>query len=110
VFFCFFLQGAAEKPPRETDVHLRQLAKKSTYVPSFLFFLVRFWAFLGKGSSKTQEKFLSTFQKKSPGKYFFGGGFFQLLFLSIFVVALVKRLSVRGTQKRDKKSFTGPCV
>jgi hypothetical protein len=50
-------------------VHLRQLAKKSTYVPYFFpFFLVRFWAFLGKGSSKTRGKKLSTFQKKTPGK------------------------------------------
>jgi hypothetical protein len=28
-------------------------------------------------------------------------------FISLISVALVKRLSVRGTQKRDKKSFTG---
>jgi hypothetical protein len=40
---------AAEKIKRETDVHLRQLAKKSC-------FKVRFWAFLGKGSSKTRGK------------------------------------------------------
>jgi hypothetical protein len=55
-------QGAAEKIKRENDVHLRQLAKKSTYVPTFFppFFLVRFWAFLGKGSSKTREICLST--------------------------------------------------
>jgi hypothetical protein len=66
-------RGATEKTPRENDVHLRQLAKKITYV-FFYFFLVRFWAFLGKGSSKTREQKLSTFQKKSPGKYFFGGG------------------------------------
>jgi hypothetical protein len=31
-------QGAAEKIKRENDVHLRQLAKKSTYVPIFFFF------------------------------------------------------------------------
>jgi hypothetical protein len=31
-------QGAAEKIKRETDVHLRQLAKKSTYVPFFSLF------------------------------------------------------------------------
>jgi hypothetical protein len=65
------------KMKRENDVHLRQLAKKvRTYLLLFSFFLVRFWAFLGKGSSKTREKKLSTFQKKSPGKYFFGGNFF----------------------------------
>jgi hypothetical protein len=49
-------QGATEKIKRENDVHLRQLAKKSTYVRTFFFFKVRFWAFLGKGSSKTREK------------------------------------------------------
>jgi hypothetical protein len=52
------LRGATEKKTRENDVHLRQLAKKSTYVPSFffLFFLVRFWAFLGKGVRKHEKK------------------------------------------------------
>jgi hypothetical protein len=41
-------QGAAEKIKRENDVNLRQLAKKSTHVPTFFFntFLV-FSAFLG---------------------------------------------------------------
>jgi hypothetical protein len=67
---------------------------------------VRFWAFLGKGSSKTREKKLSTFQKQLPGKYFFGGDFFSGEFFLTpfpfdFLVALVKHLSVRGTQKRD---------
>jgi hypothetical protein len=70
-------QGAAEKIKRQNDVHLRQLAKKNTYVPSFFFFFkVRFWAFLGKGSSKTREKKLSTFQKQSRGNIFSGGNFF----------------------------------
>jgi hypothetical protein len=32
-------QGAAEKIKRENDVYLRQLAKKSTYVPSFFLIL-----------------------------------------------------------------------
>jgi hypothetical protein len=107
-------EGRAKKRRRENDVHLRQLAKKSTHV---LFFLVRFWAFLGKGSLKTREKdlSLSTCQKKSPGKYFFKGGFFSgwifpTSFSFDFFVALVKRLSVRGTQKRDKKCFAGSCV
>jgi hypothetical protein len=49
-------QGAEEKIKRENDVHLRQLAKKNTY-RHVLFFLVPFWAFLGKGSSKTREFF-----------------------------------------------------
>jgi hypothetical protein len=47
-------QGATEKINRETDVHLRQLAKKNTHV--LFFFKCLFWAFLGKGSSKTREK------------------------------------------------------
>jgi hypothetical protein len=58
-------------------------ARKTKYVRTFfffLFFLVRFWAFLGKGSSKTREKKLSTFQKKTPGKYFFGNFFSERIF------------------------------
>jgi hypothetical protein len=51
------LQGAAEKIKRENDVHLRQLANKNAYEPFLFIFicLVRFWAFLAKGSSKTRE-------------------------------------------------------
>jgi hypothetical protein len=71
-------------------------ARKKKYARTsffFFFFLVRFLAFLGKGSSKTREQKLSTFQNKSPGKYFFGGGFFcwgkNFNFFSIFFVALV---------------------
>jgi hypothetical protein len=68
-----------------------------------------------KGSSKTREKKLSAFQKNSPGKYFFGGGIFFPggffdFFSFEFFVALVKRLSVRETQKRDKKCVAGSCV
>jgi hypothetical protein len=91
--------------------------KKNTYVPSFFFnrfVLVRFGAFLGQGSSKTRKQ-LSTFLKNTGGIFFRGGFFFRVdffyfFFLSTFLVALVKRLSVRGTQKRDKKCFTGSCV
>jgi hypothetical protein len=107
-------QGAAEKIKRENDVHLRQLAKKSTYVPS-LFFFIFFSAFLGvsrQGEFENTRNFLSTFQKKKPGKYFFRGkifflGDFSTFFPFDFFVALVKRLSVRGTQKRDKKVLGG---
>jgi hypothetical protein len=79
-------RGATEKKNRENDVHLRQLAKKSTYVPSFFFFfLVHFWAFLGKGSSKKREKKMSTFQKKIAGEIFFRGGiFFRVIFFNFF--------------------------
>jgi hypothetical protein len=109
-------QGAAEKIKRENDVHLRQLAKKSAYV--IFYFLVRFWAFLGKGSSKTREKQLGLIECVSKkihrgnifrGGFFFPGGF--LTFFSFdFFVALLKHLSVRGTQKRDTKCFAGSCV
>jgi hypothetical protein len=56
---CFAAMGVQKprggrKTKREKDVHLRQLAKKSTHVRHvrhfffFLFFLLlRFWAFLG---------------------------------------------------------------
>jgi hypothetical protein len=50
-------QGAAEKIKRENDVQLGQLAKKSTHVPPFFFFKVRFWAFLGKGVRKYEKPF-----------------------------------------------------
>jgi hypothetical protein len=111
-------QGAAEKKPRENDVKLRQLAKKSTYVPS-LFFLFFFSAFLGvsrQGVFKnTRKEFEYVSKKNHRGNIFFGGGSFFWVNFSTpfpfdFFVALVKRLSVRGTQKRDKKSFTGSCV
>jgi hypothetical protein len=78
-----FHRRAAEKIKRENDVHLRQLANKSTYVLSFF-------------------NNLSTFPKTNHrGNVFFrvDGGFFPILFLSILLVALVKRLSVRGTKK-----------
>jgi hypothetical protein len=95
-------------------VHLRQLAKKSTYVPFFIFYR----SFLGvsrQGEFENTRKKVEYVSKKSPGKYFFGGGGnFWVIFLTSFpfdfFVALVERLSVRGTQKRDKKSFTGSCV
>jgi hypothetical protein len=84
-------QGPSEKMKRENDVHLRQLAKKSTYVRNcflvfsrLLNFLVRFGAFLGKGTSKTRDSFLSTVPKVSPGKYFFGEIFFPGRFFKPF--------------------------
>jgi hypothetical protein len=118
---AFLIQGAAEKIKRENDVRLRQLANKSTYCTFFYFYfilLVRFWA-LGvsrQGEFENTRNKLSTFQKNSPGKYFFGfrgvfsGVFFLTFFSFVFFVALVKRLSVRGTQKRGKKCFAGSCV
>jgi hypothetical protein len=65
-------QGATEKNKtrkRRTSAP----ARKKKYVRTFFF-----WAFLGKGSSKTREKKLSTFQKQITGEIFFrGGGIFS---------------------------------
>jgi hypothetical protein len=38
--------------------------------------VVRFWAFLDKGSAKTREEKSCTWPKKSPGKHFSGWIFF----------------------------------
>jgi hypothetical protein len=89
-------------------------ARKKKYV-RFFFFLVRFWAFPAKGSSKTRFLLLVRSRKFHPreilfrGGIFFPGGFFSFFSFDFFV-ALVKRLSVRGTQKRNKKCFAGSCV
>jgi hypothetical protein len=54
------LQGAAEKIKRGNDVHLRQLAKESTHVPSSFYLL--FSTFLGawetffRGEGAPKEK------------------------------------------------------
>jgi hypothetical protein len=69
------VKGRQKKENEETTYICASSQKK--YVRTFFFFLVRFWAFLGKGSSKTRGKKMSTFQKKSPGKYFSGGDFFS---------------------------------
>jgi hypothetical protein len=73
------IQGATEKIKRENDVHLRQLAEKSTYVPS-LFFLFFFSAFLGvsrQGDFENTRKKIEYVSKKSPGKSLLGGIFFS---------------------------------
>jgi hypothetical protein len=59
-------QGAAEKIKRENDAHLRQLAKKSTYVPWCLLFFYLF---------SRQGEFENT-RKKITGEIVFGGNFF----------------------------------
>jgi hypothetical protein len=77
-------QGAAEKIKRENDVHLRQLAKKSTYVPSF-YFLFFFSAFLGvsrQGEFKnTRKKNEYVSKKNHRGNIFSGADFFRVFFL-----------------------------
>jgi hypothetical protein len=70
---------------RRTSAPARNKKYVRTFFIFFILFLVRFWAFLGKGSSKTREKPFSTFQKKSPMKYFFRGGiFFWVIFFKSF--------------------------
>jgi hypothetical protein len=73
-------QEAAEKIKRENDVHLRQLAKKvRTYLLFFLFLECVFGRFSARGVRKHEKRNLVRFKKKSPGKYFFGGGIFFLV-------------------------------
>jgi hypothetical protein len=76
------VRGAAETKKRENDVHLRQLAKKSTYVP--LFCLVRFWALLGSRQGEfenTRKKIEYVSKKKHRGNIFSGGRiFFWVIF------------------------------
>jgi hypothetical protein len=49
------VQGAAEKIKRETDVHLRQLAKISAYVPTFFFLKCVFGRFSASGVQKRHK-------------------------------------------------------
>jgi hypothetical protein len=68
-----------------------------------------------QGEFENMRKKLSAFPKNHRGNIFSGGEFFLGDFVLTpfpfdFFVALVKSLSVKGTQKRDKKSFTGSCV
>jgi hypothetical protein len=109
--------GATEKIKRENDVHLRQLAKQSTYVRNF--FVSAFLGVSRQGEFENTRKQIEYVSKKCTREIFFrgGGDFFSgggfLTFFSFdFFVALVKRLSVRETQKqkRDKKCFAGSCV
>jgi hypothetical protein len=71
------MQGATEKIKRENDVHLRQLAKKSAYVPLFFFFS----AFLGvsrQGEFENTRKIIECVSKKIAREMFFRGGNFVL--------------------------------
>jgi hypothetical protein len=66
--------GRKKKTGKTTYIQLRQLERKNVLTACFFLSLVRFWAFLGKGSSKTWGFVFSTFPKASTVKYFFGGG------------------------------------
>jgi hypothetical protein len=71
----------------ENDVHLRQLAKKSTHAHlQNIYFLVRFWAYVSpqgerSSSSKTQKKNEYVTEKFAGGDQggggIFSGGFFS---------------------------------
>jgi hypothetical protein len=72
----------------------------------WIFLLVRFWAFLGKGSSKTPYKY---FCKKSMSKTFSEkiDKFFDISFSSIFwVYRVFGCFSAMGVRKHYKKRFT----
>jgi hypothetical protein len=80
---------------------------------------VCFGIVLGRFSARESEntrKKIDCVSKKIAGEIIFRGGgiFFRVIFLTSFpfdfFVALVKRLPVRGTQRRDKKSTAGSCV
>jgi hypothetical protein len=71
-----YAQGAAEKIKRENDVHLRQLAKKSTYVPTFFFFFkCVFGRFSARGVRKHEKKNEYVSKKNRRGNIFSGGIF-----------------------------------
>jgi hypothetical protein len=69
-------RGDRKKNPRKRRTSAP--ARKKKYARAFSFFF--FSAFLGvsrQGEFENTRKKLSTFQKKSPGKCFFGGDFFS---------------------------------
>jgi hypothetical protein len=73
---------------------------------------VRFLGVSRQGEFENTRKQIECVSKRLAGEIFFRGeiffpGIFLTFFLSDFFVALVKRLSVRGTQKRDKKMCCG---
>jgi hypothetical protein len=69
VGFCFFGRGGGGAAKQNRRTPRGAFAKSQTHPPTsrilFLdFFLVRFWAFFGEGSSKTPQKyFLQKLQK-----------------------------------------------
>jgi hypothetical protein len=72
---------------RRTSAPARKKKYARTFFVLFLFFLVRFWAFLGKGSSKTREK-IEYVSEKNTGEIFFlefvSGGFFNFFPFDFF--------------------------
>jgi hypothetical protein len=75
----YIIHTAAENKKRENDVHLRQLAKKSTYVPSFFIFFSAFLGVSRQGEFENTRKIIEYVSKKITGEIF-------LLFLSFFLL------------------------
>jgi hypothetical protein len=69
-------EGRQNKKTEKTTYICASSQKKVRTCHLFLFFFSAFLGVSRQGSSKTREKKLSTFQKKSPGKVFFGAIFF----------------------------------
>jgi hypothetical protein len=108
-------QGATEKNKmgngKTTYICASAPARKKKYVLP-IFFLVRFWAFLGKGSSKTRGKKLSAFPKKNHrGNIFSGGIFFRVDFFDFCCCCLLRWLSAsrQGEQKNAIKNVLSIC-
>jgi hypothetical protein len=100
-----------EGPPKKsTDPPVHLLNPRPTHPPADFFcldfrFLVRFWAFLGEGSSKTPHKYLQkvqlskTFSKKIDKN-------FDVSFSSIFFVLSRFRVFLSdGSSKTQQKTF-----
>jgi hypothetical protein len=109
---CGERKGHSKKKVTDLDVYLVNF--RGTNQPpkniSSLFFLVRFWAFLGKGSSKTPLKY---FCKKSMSKTFSekilrkSTNFSISVFPQLFLLYRVFRCFLAmGVQKHYKKRFT----
>jgi hypothetical protein len=92
LFFSSFSPRGGRKIKRENDVHLRQLAKKSTYVPFFIFY-ISFSAFLGvsrRGEFENTRKKIEYVSKKNHRGniflIFFLGDFFNFFSFRFFLL------------------------
>jgi hypothetical protein len=73
---------------RRTSAPAARKTQNKAHTCLFFFFLVRFWAFLAKGSSKTRdhEKKIEYVTEKFTREMFFRGGFFfRVDFLTFFL-------------------------
>jgi hypothetical protein len=99
-----------EGPPKKTDGPPCTFDKSQTHPPTIrLFFLVRFWGFIGKGSSKTPHKYfckksMSTAAPKTNRQKFDVN--FSLTFCFIAFSGVSQRWEFKNTTKNvlQKKS------